>query len=160
MKIYTKAGDTGTTQVKKDRLAKNDQRVRALGSIDEAQAHLGMLYEMLKEGNPNEPYNELRMAIDALYTLGAVVGSQKEFKELISSYTNDLERAVDKFMDGKHINEFLRPVGSKLIAQSHITRTVVRRAEREMIGIVDASSLKFMNRLSDYIFSIIVDLVL
>ena len=113
-KIYTKTGDKGTTQLSSgERVSKDEAQVEAIGTIDELNAHIGLLMTYIEE----------KTLLERLHNLQTV----------------------------------LFDIGGNKVAQSHVCRTVCRRAERNFVTLskirpIDASVLCFLNRLSDYFF--------
>jgi cob(I)alamin adenosyltransferase len=154
MTIYTKAGDKGKTQIRGEKVSKNDVFVEAIGSLDEAQAHLGLLQVKTK-------LHRLEVLVDQMYTVMGLVALNIEESEDVRQWVTDLENDIDKNMANTQLSQFLRPVGSETIAQAHITRTVIRRAERDLVTAgAPEFVLTYINRLSDYVFSLIVVLTL
>ncbi len=159
MKIYTKTGDAGETSLLSGgRVAKNDARVEAYGTLDELNAVLGLLaVEPLPEGT------EERLArIQAvLFELGSALadpegrlGHHRQAWE-----TGELEGWIDA-MDAElpPLQAFILPGGSRAAALAHLARTVCRRAERRILaldpdaGAVPPGVVPYVNRLSDTLF--------
>lgn len=160
MKIYTRTGDDGTTSLSGGRrLKKHDIRVEAFGSVDELIAWIGML----RDSSEDLKRKDLLIFIqDQLMRCAASLSSAGDLKcqtllpaeETISR----LEHEID-FMqnDLKPLHNFLLPGGHIFVSWCHIARTVCRRAERNIsrlneIEPVPGIIMKFMNRLSDYLF--------
>ncbi|MCO5267747.1 MAG: cob(I)yrinic acid a,c-diamide adenosyltransferase [Brumimicrobium sp.] len=162
MKVYTKTGDKGTTAlIGGKRVAKNDIRVETYGTVDELNSWVGLLRDH-REILP-EQYNQLIEIQDRLFTIETIFASQPEGVKmsLPPVFENDiifLENAIDEMNDTlPPLTKFVLPGGSKLLSFCHIARCVCRRAERLAVGIEDESeqyriSLKYLNRLSDYLF--------
>lgn len=159
MKTYTRTGDAGTTSlVGGTRVAKTDVRLQAYGTIDEANSWLGLLYS--SENIPPQAKNTLLEAMHRMFDIGSALATEPESKwqpEPFPQATVDaLERDIDLLEDmlPKH-NKFILPSGHPDAARANIARTVVRRAERCILAIdtpVDPAILRYVNRLSDYLF--------
>ncbi|WP_201716112.1 cob(I)yrinic acid a,c-diamide adenosyltransferase [Rossellomorea arthrocnemi] len=163
MKIYTKTGDKGTTSlVYGTRVSKKDQRVEAYGTCDEANSMIGLGLSYIKaeyfEGK--EQFEEFFHKVQTiLFHVGAELATPagKEVKwKLENSHINELEEQID-FLEGTlaPLSNFILPGGHPGGASLHTARTIVRRAEREAVGIDEAMNplvLSYLNRLSDYLF--------
>jgi cob(I)alamin adenosyltransferase len=171
MKVYTGKGDKGTTagSVKGQRVAKTDIRIDAFGNIDELNSALGMLRAMMKKESSalNDEIKRIQSHLmEASALIAAWQGSKRRrrFKEIGEEQVRFLESAIDR-MDKElpELNEFVVPGDHPLQALAHVTRTVCRRAERDVIRLScetdgeDAPGklegvIMYLNRLSDYIF--------
>ncbi len=162
MKIYTRTGDSGSTSlVGGTRVAKSSPRLEAYGTVDELNSHIGLLLSL--EGIPQTHRSLLSLIQHRLFNLGSVLATEPESKfqpEGISpSDIQALEQAIDA-VDAAlpTLRQFILPGGSQAAAQANVARTVARRAERRIIAMaeagcpVDADSIRFINRLSDYLF--------
>ena len=160
MKIYTKTGDEGMTSLYGGkRVSKDDIRIEAYGTVDELNAHTGMLIASL----PNDDQKKLLIEIqNRLFTIGSILASDpsKEMPtpDLLESDVDILENAMDN-MDAhlSPLRTFVLPGGSQSNSIAHVCRTVSRRAERRIISLSDVSPvdplvIKYLNRLSDYFF--------
>lgn len=155
-RIYTRTGDAGLTGLGDgSRLPKDDIRIIALGEIDELNSALGVL--LAEAQLPAELRAMLTRVQHRLFDLGGALSVPG--RELaLDDATAALEQAID------HANavlgplqEFILPGGCRAAALCHLARTVCRRAERAMVGLdrvapVSSGALKFINRLSDYLF--------
>jgi len=155
-KIYTRTGDDGTTGLADgNRIAKNSLRVEAMGTIDELNAHVGMLVEYLDEND------ELRPAMARiqhhLFDLGgefAIPGS----KVISGNQIQWLEETLDEWNAPlPPLKNFILPGGSKAAAQCHLARAVCRRGERIVVALgheesINPDSRNYLNRLSDLLF--------
>ena len=160
MKIYTKTGDKGETSLLGGkRVSKDDIRIEAYGTVDELNAHIGSL---ISELNNEKMIAHLVKIQSLLFTIGSYLAAESDdhpsLPVLDDSYVKDLESAID-LMDKEldPMTSFILPSGSRAIAQSHVCRTVCRRAERRIIAaeINTANSgliIMIINRLSDYLF--------
>lgn len=149
MKIYTKTGDKGTTCLPSGkRVRKDDLQVEAVGTLDELNAWLGMLSTSIKD---EEMKGELRDIQTDLFTIGGTL-------RVDDGRTEQLEQAIDKAEETlPPIKGFVYPGGSSQAALCHVCRTVCRRAERRFISLSDerevsAETLRYLNRLSDFLF--------
>jgi cob(I)alamin adenosyltransferase len=166
-KIYTKTGDDGTTALGTgERRPKNDLRIDAYGTVDEANAAIGLaraeLPQMLSE------LDRMLAAIqNDLFDLGAELatpddGEPKDYEPLriVASQVERLERDIDLLnSELEPLRSFVLPAGSRAAAALHLARTVSRRAERLMValaekepGRVGRAAIMYMNRLSDFLF--------
>jgi cob(I)alamin adenosyltransferase len=165
-KIYTKTGDDGTTGlVAGPRRLKDDLRVEAFGTIDEANSAIGIA-RLHMQGMPD--LDSMLMSIqNDLFDLGADLatpdtGTPPEYEPLriVESQVDRIENDIDKLnADLQPLKSFVLPGGHSAAAHLHLARTITRRAERLMVTlsrsegeIVSAAALKYVNRLSDFLF--------
>jgi len=134
MKIYTKTGDNGSTSILGGtQVSKADMRLDVYGTIDELNAHIGLVFELCNEENDKIFLHNIQ---NDLFSVGFIFATDWEkynaSKHNISSETiTTLEKEIDKISDLlPSLNEFLLPCGSIISAHIHIARTVCRRAER------------------------------
>lgn len=162
MKIYTKTGDKGMTSlVGGTRVAKTDARLEAYGTVDELNAHLGLLVAYLSDGDDK---TFLRQVQDTLFAVGSHLATDRRKTELkaASIITPGQVEAVERAIDSidrllPPLTAFVLPGGSLAAAQCHVCRTVCRRAERRILALADEVEiapelLAYVNRLSDYLF--------
>lgn len=161
MKIYTKTGDTGETSLLGGkRVPKSNLRIEAYGTVDELNAFIGLL----KDQEVNYKRGTLLLEIqDRLFTIGAVLASEPgkaniKIPDLTERDLEILEKEIDQ-MDAllPPLRNFVLPGGHQVVSFCHLARTVCRRAERcttalSEIEIVDNIIIKYLNRLSDYLF--------
>lgn len=155
-KIYTKTGDDGTTGLADgNRIAKNSLRVEAMGTVDELNAHIGMLVEYLSDNDPLRP--TLARIQHHLFDLGgefAIPGS----KVIGETQVDWLERTLDEWNETlPPLKNFILPGGSKPAAQCHLARAVCRRGERIVVALghedsINPQARNYLNRLSDLLF--------
>ena len=158
-KIYTKTGDKGSTQLGNGkRVEKNSLRVDAYGSVDEANATIGL--SILRTNIKIKKI--LQIIQNDLFDLGAdlCLPDKKNIKKL--KITNDrvdyIEEKIDSFnKELAPINSFILPGGSESSTYLHIARTVTRRAERKVVALskkekINPVSIIYLNRLSDLLF--------
>lgn len=168
MKIYTKTGDDGTTSlIGGERVKKYDCRVEAYGTVDELTAYIALLGDMLMDDERTECLvAELRtiecrlMSVAALLAVGR--GGEGKVAPLNEAQITDLEGAIDR-MQGelKPIARFTIPGGHHACSLCHVCRTVCRRAERSALraadiaeGSIDTTATRYLNRLSDYLYTL------
>jgi cob(I)alamin adenosyltransferase len=165
-KIYTRTGDDGTTGLAAGpRRKKSDLRVDAYGAIDEANAALGLA--QLHVGADGPLGAMLGRIQNDLFDLGADLATPDmgepvawEPLRIVPAQVERLEREIDELNGAlAPLNSFILPGGSALSAHLHLARTIVRRAERLMVALADADreivsaeALKYVNRLSDFLF--------
>lgn len=166
-KIYTRTGDDGTTALGTgERVRKDGLRVSAYGTVDEANAAIGLAVVALAEESGTLRDMLLRIQND-LFDLGADLcvpdrGEELPYEPLrISSGQVDrLEAEIDKLnQDLQPLKSFVLPGGSAAATALHQARTIVRRAERMIVELaaetdepVSDPAMKFVNRLSDFLF--------
>lgn len=162
MKIYTKTGDQGMTSlIGGKRVPKNSFRLEAYGTIDELNSCLGMVLCHIQDGMLLQELLEIQ---SRLFDVGGHLATDSEndsVKGKICVNETDvqmLEQAIDR-MDEEipPMKYFVLPGGSESIAFSHLARTICRRAERRILDLagtvpVDETVVKYINRLSDYLF--------
>ena len=161
--IYTKTGDGGTTSlVGGSRVAKDDKRVEAYGTVDELNSHIGLLAEMMRQRQGGY-YDELKAVQHNLFTLQTLLATEDEalyarLPQLPEEEVEILERQIDTITDQlPRLKNFVIAGGNMAGAQCHVCRTVCRRAERCIVAMshevrVDEVILRYLNRLSDYLF--------
>ena len=145
-KIYTKKGDGGTTSVVSGgRLAKNDNVIHAIGDVDELNCNIGLL----RSYNDN---SVLETVQNTLFDIGAELA--KAFPSNSKNYdVEQLESAMDTMCkELEPLKNFLLPGGPPAVAHCHIARAVSRRSERSVVLMGHHNALKYLNRLSDYLF--------
>lgn len=165
-KIYTKTGDDGTTAlVSGPRRQKHDLRVEAYGTIDETNSAIGIV--RLHTTDLPELDRMLMLIQNDLFDLGADLATPDTGKPLdyeplriVAAQVTRLEGDIDTLnADLEPLKSFVLPAGSPASAHLHLARTISRRAERLMVAlsrtegeIVGAEALKYVNRLSDFLF--------
>lgn len=171
-RIYTKTGDAGTTGLGDGKRVKKDHlRVEAYGTVDEANASIGVCVTLCAQAAPGTATQRigdlLRSVQHDLFDVGADLCCPPEKNEkpgerlrITEAQTRRLEQAIDTFNeDLKPLNSFVLPGGSPLAAAMHVARTVVRRAERCVVSLMSEEPqttgpecVKYLNRLSDLLF--------
>ncbi|MCL4765654.1 MAG: cob(I)yrinic acid a,c-diamide adenosyltransferase [Hyphomicrobiaceae bacterium] len=165
-KIYTRAGDNGTTALGTgQRVRKDNARVAAYGTIDETNAVIGMARVHLAGSQPGLDAKLARIQND-LFDLGADVcvpagdAAAGEKLRITSAQVKRLEEEIDELnAELQPLRSFVLPGGSPGAAALHMARTVCRRAERLLVGLaadsgeaVSGVALQYVNRLSDLLF--------
>ena len=160
-RIYTKTGDKGETALGDGtRLPKYALRISAYGTVDEANAAIG-LARLYAEGALDEMLARIQ---NDLFDLGADLCVPETAKRaagrlrIADSQVERLEREIDA-MNGElaPLTSFILPGGSPVSAHLHLARTIVRRAERLIVELaqgedLNPAAIRFMNRLSDHLF--------
>ena len=161
-KIYTRGGDAGETSLGDGRrVPKTDARVAAFGTVDEANAAIG-LARLHTVGDADAMLARIQ---NDLFDLGADLCRPKDppkskgpVLRIIQAQVDRLEREIDAMnADLAPLNSFVLPGGSAAAAQLHLARTIARRAEREITALatretVNPIAIKYINRLSDHLF--------
>jgi len=158
MKIYTRTGDHGDTSLFGGaRVAKNDPRIEAYGTVDELNSQIGVVRAAAP---PSEIDAELNRIQADLFEIGAHLASPgtSRFTGVDPQRIEALERAIDAMeRELAPLTSFILPGGSLAAAHLHVARTVCRRAERCVVALQDdtpatVSTVTYINRLSDYLF--------
>lgn len=170
MKIYTRTGDKGDTSLfTGQRVPKNDPFVEALGSVDECNSALGSAVSFLPSTPEMKATREQLETIQhALFDVGAALATPRtravNAKLNITRFDHDAIETLEKWIDFMEeklppLHEFILPGGHPCGAILHIARSVCRRAERRVLplhrsGDVTDNVIIYLNRLSDYLFSV------
>jgi cob(I)alamin adenosyltransferase len=159
-RIYTRGGDTGETSLGDGaRVSKADVRVAAIGTVDEANAAIG-LARLHTEGDADAMLGRVQ---NDLFDLGADLcvpeGPAAEGRlRMAASQVERLEREIDAMnAELEPLNSFVLPGGVPAAAALHAARTVARRAERLMVALaareaINPQAIAYINRLSDHLF--------
>jgi cob(I)alamin adenosyltransferase len=165
-KIYTRTGDDGTTALGSGRrIAKYDLRVEAYGTLDEANAAIGLARLHTRRSDPALDAMLARIQND-LFDLGAELCFPEETKDargrlaVTDAQVVRLEGEIDELnRELQPLRSFVLPGGSPAASFLHLARTVSRRAERLMVALaarpnepVGPAALRYINRLSDFLF--------
>jgi len=162
-RIYTATGDTGATSlVGGVRVKKTDIRIEAYGSVDELNANIGVLVAI-----PNLQPEFVKLLIriqNKLFNIGSYLATPNpenaitQCKGLSYEDIEKIEHCIDE-MDAQlpRLETFVLPGGTHRSAIAHVCRTMCRRCERRIVALadttyVDPNVLKFVNRLSDFLF--------
>jgi len=153
--IATRTGDDGTTGLGDNtRVSKDSLRVHAMGEVDELNSHIGLL---LCEQLPDEVRELLVEIQHQLFNLGGEL-SIPGYELLKARAVLALDEALAQHNAAlPRLQEFILPAGNRAAAQAHVCRTVARRAERSVVALGAAESLRdtprqYLNRLSDLLF--------
>ncbi len=170
MKIYTKTGDKGETGLLGGvRVSKSHLAINVCGSLDEANSFLGLVRAELRLGELSaDLFDQLepvfvRLQHD-LFDLGsrvaACLGESKKIPEFPVSRSVEIEEAIDQFQSElPALTAFILPSGNRAGATLHLARSVCRRAERDLVELMNeelkmdlSSELVYLNRLGDLLF--------
>ncbi|MBQ3998263.1 MAG: cob(I)yrinic acid a,c-diamide adenosyltransferase [Paludibacteraceae bacterium] len=154
--IYTKTGDKGTTSLANgQRVPKTDLRIEAYGTVDELNSWIGLLQASCSLlAFDHQPVDEqLEWIQNRLFNLGAAL-SEAPGEWIKEEDVTQLEQWIDAMQAVVPPQRaFVLPTGSETVCRCHVCRTICRRAERKMIESKSAeTALKWVNRLSDYLF--------
>ncbi|WP_026802199.1 cob(I)yrinic acid a,c-diamide adenosyltransferase [Pontibacillus halophilus] len=163
MKIYTKSGDKGETSlIYGDRVPKNDVRVDAYGTCDEANSMIGLSLSYLQKEDflaKEDTLETLHRIQTILFHVGAELATPKGKKvkwQVTSEHIDELEAKIDEWDESlPQLQQFILPSGHEASSTLHVARTVVRRAERLSVAIGDLENelvISYLNRLSDFLF--------
>lgn len=163
MKIYTKVGDNGTTSlIGGTKVSKSHLRIEAYGTVDELNSYTGLCKDLLTDQPSKKIMQEIQ---DRLFTMGSSLACDplKEPKMKIPDLKEEdvvlLEKEMDKMNDLlPPMKNFILPGGHPTLSHLHIARCVCRRAERCCVRLEQENQevaeiiVKYLNRLSDYLF--------
>lgn len=162
-KIYTKTGDLGKTSlIGGTKVAKSHLRIESYGTVDELNSYIGLVSDYLTD----EPTRLLLKEIqDRLFTIGSSLATDPEKEALMKlpdlkeTDIQLLEQEIDRMNEILPVmKNFILPGGHVAVSTTHIARCVCRRAERVCVNMnehdlfVDPLVIKYLNRLSDYLF--------
>lgn len=161
--IYTKTGDKGTTSlVGGSRVSKDSPRVEAYGTVDELNSHIGLLGEMIRSKHETY-YKQLKRIQHNLFTIQTLLATEDEdiyqrLPHLSKAKIETVEKNIDAISKTlPKLQNFVISGGNIESAECHVARTVCRRAERCIVSLTQEAKiedliLKYINRLSDYLF--------
>ena len=163
LKIYTKTGDLGKTSlIGGTKVLKSNIRIEAYGTIDELNSYIGLVNDNC---NDDHSKNILKEIQDRLFTIGSSLACDpdKEPKMKLPDLKETdvvlLENEIDKMNEIlPEMKSFILPGGHVAVSTTHVARCVCRRAERCCVNMqehklfVDPLIIKYLNRLSDYLF--------
>ncbi len=161
MKIYTKTGDAGTTALYGGaRVSKADERVETYGTIDELNAHLGLLRDQEVNQARAQLFQEIQETLFVIGSHLAADPSKESMKlpPLSEASVPHLEASIDALdADLPAMKFFILPGGHPAVSACHVARCVCRRAERQVVRFsqheaVDPLIIVYLNRLSDWLF--------
>lgn len=162
-KIYTKTGDKGKTSlIGGTKILKSDLRIEAYGTVDELNSWIGFVNDGTNDFSANHILKEIQ---DRLFTIGSSLACDpaKETRLLIPDLheadVTTLEKEIDSMNEMlPEMKHFILPGGNNAVSITHVARCVCRRAERITVnlqahdGDVEPVIIKYLNRLSDYLF--------
>lgn len=161
MKIYTKKGDKGMTQLLGGRaIKKSNIKIECYGTVDELNAFIGNIYD--QQISTHQKATLLKVQ-NQLFNLGSCIARETNSNDSsLPNITQDdviiLEKEIDN-MDASlpTLKNFILPSGMPTVSKCHIARTVCRRAERNLVALSKEESInplhiQYLNRLSDYLF--------
>ena len=161
MKVYTKTGDKGTTMLLGgERVPKHHIKIEAYGEIDELNSYIGLVLDSAVENSQSELLEQIQ---NQLFTIGSylslVVGNEKvKLPELKEEWIINLELAMDKMDEElEPLKNFVLPGGHLSASYCHVARCHCRKAERRATQLAEVEEvnpliLRYLNRLSDYLF--------
>lgn len=159
-KIYTRKGDKGQTSLfSGERVFKTSRRVQAYGTVDELSAAIAIA----KLHAPTEVAEILQRIQERLFFLASEIATAdpaKVIKKAEPEEVDEFEQLIDELTEKMPVLEnFIVPGGTKASAIIHLSRTVCRRAERRIIELkeeedINPHALKYINRLSDVLFTL------
>ena len=160
MKIYTRTGDNGKTSLLSGkRVDKHDKRIVAYGSVDELNSLMGIV----RDFSPKKYKNEIFRIQNKLMIIASQLSNDKHYKNIPNISKKDtqfLENAIDRMtIELDPLKNFIIPGGNKLVSFTHLARCVCRRAEVNITELKEKEDLNreillFINRLSDYLFTL------
>ena len=169
-KIYTRTGDDGSTGLADgSRVLKHSLRPQAYGTVDELNASLGLVFLCLDNKKDENVFNDIKVLVrgiqNDLFDLGAdlstpISKAKQNYKPLriTENQIKKIEEKIDEYNDElKPLNSFILPGGSEAASLIHLSRTIARRAERDVSLLsseeeINKNSLVYLNRLSDLLF--------
>jgi cob(I)alamin adenosyltransferase len=163
MKIYTKTGDKGQTSlIGGTRVPKHHLRIEAYGTIDELNSWIGLIRDQQINDKSFKALLEIQ---DRLFTIGSLLAEDTEKSRMKLPHINAeditfLEQEIDAMNEViPELKSFILPGGHTIVSYCHITRCICRRAERIIVHLseevtLDEKIIIYINRLSDYIFTL------
>ncbi|NCI48016.1 cob(I)yrinic acid a,c-diamide adenosyltransferase [Sediminibacterium soli] len=163
LKIYTKTGDQGKTSlIGGTKVPKSHIRIEAYGTVDELNSYIGLVADQLADAHARGILKEIQ---DRLFTIGSSLACDPEkepkmkMPDLKETDISLLEQEIDRMNELlPPMKFFILPGGHPTVSTTHIARCVCRRAERCCVHMqqqqlfVDPLVIKYINRLSDYLF--------
>ncbi len=163
LKIYTKTGDLGKTSlIGGTKVPKSHLRIETYGTVDELNSNIGLVNDLISDQHSKDILKEIQ---DRLFTIGSSLACDPDKEPLMKM--PDLKESdivlLEKEIDAMNevlppMKFFVLPGGHVAISTAHVTRCVCRRAERLCVNMqehelfVDPLVIKYLNRLSDYLF--------
>lgn len=164
MRLYTKSGDKGRTSLIGGRVFKDHIRVEAYGTLDELNSFVGKAITEITGDNLQDIKSDLiqiqHEIFDAGSDLSVIIDEEERKYRLKEASITYLEERIDKLTEeAPDLEYFILPGGTALAASLHIARTITRRAERQIVTLINEEDdvptvvLQYVNRLSDYFFA-------
>lgn len=165
-RIFTRKGDDGTTGLLGGgRVAKSDDRIQALGALDEVNSFLGWAAVEAERSNrsPQHLRDQLHRVQHRLFDIGAELASSPDSKTYQSITGVDVDQLEAEIVEIEAklppLDHFILPGGSELAARLHIARTQIRTLERKLVDLhmsgnlpIRSEVLRYINRLGDWVF--------
>lgn len=162
-KIYTKTGDLGKTSlIGGTKVSKSHLRIESYGTVDELNSYIGLVNDMISDEHSRSMLKEIQ---DRLFTIGSSLACDPDKETLMKipdlkeTDITVLENEMDKMNEVlPAMKSFILPGGHPAISTAHVVRCVCRRAERICVHMqeeklfIDPLVIKYLNRLSDYLF--------
>jgi cob(I)alamin adenosyltransferase len=160
MKIYTKTGDAGETGLwGGGRIGKDDLRIHAYGTVDECNCQIGLVRAIGVDRQLDAILGEIQ---DQLFIVGTDMATPGDTPPAIARTNPEMTTRLEDWIDSLEqalppLKQFILPGGHQAAAQLHLARTICRRAERWVASLIrqdraHAEALKYLNRLSDFLF--------
>jgi len=160
MKIYTKTGDKGQTSLfGGKRLPKDHMRIEAYGNVDELNAHIGMVRDLITDPVQKSFLTEIQKM---LFVIGSYLAKDPDKEMPLPELKEDQILMIESNIDALDsslppLKNFILPGGHPVASHCQIARCVCRRAERSVVALSNNESvpefiIKYLNRLSDYLF--------
>jgi cob(I)alamin adenosyltransferase len=161
-KIYTRKGDDGKTGlIGGDRVAKHHIRVESYGTVDELNSQIGLVRSFIQGSDEESVLSDIQ---NNLFVIGSHLASSPNSKMELPSFQSriieQMEREIDRITETlPELKNFILPGATSQGAHCHVARCVCRRAERLVVHLSDIEeiqpfAIKFLNRLSDYLFTL------
>ncbi|MFY8127174.1 MAG: cob(I)yrinic acid a,c-diamide adenosyltransferase [Chitinophagaceae bacterium] len=162
-KIYTKTGDKGKTSlIGGTKVPKSNIRIESYGTIDELNSYIGLVNDYITDPTTNTTLKEIQ---DRLFTIGSSLACDPDkeplmkMPDLLESDVEFLEQEIDRMNESlAPMKFFIIPGGDVAISTAHVARCICRRGERTCVQMheeglfIDGLVIKYINRLSDYLF--------
>lgn len=154
-KLYTRTGDDGTSGLSGgERIAKNHERMNAMGAVDELNSVIGLLISKLDDQELQTLFTEIQ---HDLFNIGGEI-SMPPHSFIKQEKISGLEAKIDLFNESvQPLKDFILPGGTEAASICHMARSIARRAERDVVTLhqlepVCETTRQYLNRLSDLLF--------
>ncbi len=161
MKVYTRKGDTGETSlIGGTRVKKTNICIEAYGTVDELNSFIGLIRDTTEDKLAENFLVEIQ---NLLFIIGSELATDPDkncitLPQIKDENVGKLEQEIDRMNEVlPELKNFILPGGDKTSSYCHVARSICRRAERRTIGLaqmttVNDKTIRFLNRLSDYLF--------